>query len=143
MVAQDLLADGRAPVGGRRARGGGGVQRGAGGVAAGGQAEQAVARVAMLSVRMSGDPPGAGLDLDRVPQLPAEAPPDDLLDRGCEPGGQRAAGSSNTRQVVVACANSVPSGPNSRASAVASCLPQWITLPSARTRPTLGDSPRT
>jgi len=58
-------------------------------------------------------------------------------------GLQRADGSSNTRQVVVACANSVPSGPNSRASAVASCLPQWTTLPSARTRPTLGDRPRT
>jgi hypothetical protein len=56
---------------------------------------------------------------------------------------QRAAGMSNTRHVVVACANSVPSGPNSRASAVANWRPQWITLPSARTRPTLGDRPRT
>lgn len=43
-------------------------------------------------------------------------------------------GRSNTSQVVVACAYRVPSGPTIRASAVASCRPQWITLPSARTR---------
>jgi hypothetical protein len=41
---------------------------------------------------------------------------------------------SNTRQVVVAWAYSVPSGPTRRASAVASCRPQCSTLPSARTR---------
>ena len=56
---------------------------------------------------------------------------------------QRAVGKSNTRQVVVACANSVPSGPTRRASAVASWRPAWMTLPMARTRCTLGVMART
>ena len=56
---------------------------------------------------------------------------------------QRAVGKSNTRQVVVACANSVPSGPTRRASAVASWRPAWMTLPMARTRCTLGLMART
>ena len=41
---------------------------------------------------------------------------------------------SNTRQVVIACAYSVPSGLTSFASAVASCRPQCRTVPMARTR---------
>jgi methionine sulfoxide reductase heme-binding subunit len=51
--------------------------------------------------------------------------------------------SSNTRQVVVACAYSVPSGPTSFASAVASWRPQCSTRPSARTRCTRAGMPLT
>src|SRR5262249_15011764 len=40
---------------------------------------------------------------------------------------------SKIRQVVVAWANSVPSGPTSLPSAVATLLPAWITSPTART----------
>ena len=52
-------------------------------------------------------------------------------------------GNSKTKQVVVACAYNLPSGPTMRPSAVASCLPQWMTVPMARSGPVLCEAART
>jgi FMN-dependent NADH-azoreductase len=52
-------------------------------------------------------------------------------------------GSSKTRQVVVAWAKSLPSASTMRPSAVASCRPQWITVPMARSGPLLQEAART
>lgn len=52
-------------------------------------------------------------------------------------------GASNTRQVVVACAYSLPSGPTMRPSAVANWRPQWTTVPMARSGPVLCEAART
>src|SRR5690348_610929 len=53
------------------------------------------------------------------------------------------AGTSKTKQVVVACAYSLPCSSSTRASAVAICRPARITVPTARSGPVLCDAGRT
>lgn len=53
------------------------------------------------------------------------------------------AGTSKTKQVVVACAYSLPCSSSTRASVVAICRPAWITVPTARSGPVLCDAGRT